>query len=82
MLEMDPTLYLNEVKGKLLKDHGVCVSVSTICLNKHVPVRDGGLGLTLQVLERRAMQRCTVHKRVWIGLDVSIWETLSTKTSW
>jgi hypothetical protein len=66
MLDMDPTLYLGEVKGKLLKEHGVRVSASTICRGIHAPLRDGGLGLTLQVLERRAMQRCAQERMDWI----------------
>ena len=42
------------------------VSACTICRGIHAPLRDGGLGLTLQVLERRAMQRCAQERMDWI----------------
>ena len=80
MLEMDPTLYLSEVKGKLLKEHGVRVSASTICRGIHAPF---GMEDWPSLYKCWRGEQCSaVHKSVWIGLDVSIWETLSTKTSW
>ena len=57
MLRDDPTLYLTQMKKALKHEHGIRVSTSTICRAINTPVVRGGLGMSLQKLEHRALQR-------------------------
>ena len=65
MLTEDPTLYLAQIRSALIDDHGVKVSRSTICRAIHLSEQDGGLGLSLQVLEKRALQRSARDRANW-----------------
>jgi hypothetical protein len=65
MLTEDPTLYLAQIRSALIDDHGVKVSRSCICRAIHLPEQDGGLGLSLQVLEKRTLQRNTLDHENW-----------------
>jgi transposase len=66
MLTGDPTLYLSQLKKALWDDYGVKVSTASICRAIHLPVKQGGLGLSLQKLEKRAMQRNMKERMEWI----------------
>jgi hypothetical protein len=66
MLTGDPTLYLSQLKKALWDDYGVKVSIASICRAIHLPVKQGGLGLSLQKLEKRAMQRNMKERMEWI----------------
>ena len=65
MLHDDPTLYLSQLKRELRREHGIRVSQATICRAINTPVSRGGLGMSLKVLEHRAMQRDYEERMAW-----------------
>ena len=56
LLEEKPELYLEELQTELL-GKGITAGIDAISRAIHTPVHEGGLGLSLKKLERRASQR-------------------------
>jgi len=57
IIQDNPGLYLDEIKRELREAHGVRASRSTICRAIHEPISHGGLGMSLLVMESRAIQQ-------------------------
>ena len=72
IVEDNPALYLDEIKKELREEYKISASRSSICRAIHEPVSRGGLGLSLLVLETRALQqdhveRCRFQERLKRG---------------
>ena len=67
----NPALFLDEMQAKLRKDVKLKVSVSFVCryLHRAVPA---GLGYTLQILERRALQKDYIERSNFLRIIDSV----------
>jgi len=61
IVDANPSLFLDEIQAKLRMDFKLKVSVSSVCRYLH-RAAPAGLGYTLQVLERRALQKDYIER--------------------
>ena len=82
LVDAQPELYLDEIERDLLKLHSIVESQESIARACYSPECDGGIGYTLKVLERKALQRDVAERIAFLrkvrGGAVKYWHVVSS----